>query len=58
MPETRTSRFNMVFSPEERAMLRALAERNGMSEASVLRQLIREAHRDPELLKFFKRRHG
>ena len=45
MPITAASRycarFNMVLTPDERAMLQAIADETGLSESDILRQYIR-----------------
>jgi hypothetical protein len=40
----RDARFNMVMSPDERGMLQALAEAEGLSESDVLRRFVRQAY--------------
>jgi len=42
----RSERFELRISTEERAMLRILADDAGLSEADIVRLLIREAHRN------------
>jgi hypothetical protein len=39
-----TARFNMVFQPQERAMLQALAADAGLNESALIRQWIGEAY--------------
>ena len=43
-PELKTERFMIRMDPEERRMLTELADLDGLSEATVVRQLIRRAH--------------
>jgi hypothetical protein len=49
-----SSRFNMVFKPEERAMLQRLAEAEGIKESALIRQWIGEAY----AARFGKRKPG
>jgi len=49
-----TARFNMVFKPEERAMLQRLAEDAGLKESALIRQWITEAYAE----RFGKRKPG
>jgi len=44
-PRTRTVMFNVRMTDGEIAMLRALAESDGLSGSDVVRQLIRREHR-------------
>ena len=45
-PLERSRRFELRISDEERDMLRTLAEDAGLSEADIVRLLIREAYRN------------
>ena len=40
-----TARFNMVMLPEERAMLQALSDEQGLKESDVVRQMIRRDYK-------------
>jgi hypothetical protein len=51
---TYTARFNMVFQPEERAKLQALAADAGVKESALIRQWIGEAY----AARFGKRKPG
>lgn len=51
---TYTARFNMVFQPEERAKLQALATDAGLKESALIRQWIGEAY----AARFGKRKPG
>ena len=51
---TYTARFNMVFQPEERAKLQALAAEAGLKESALIRQWIGEAY----VARFGKRKPG
>jgi hypothetical protein len=47
-PIIRKYRFNMMLSDEEERMLRALAERRGLTASDFLRQSVRDAYeQDP-----------
>lgn len=46
MIETYTARFNMVMQPQERAMLQALADDQGLKESDVVRLMIRAAYKE------------
>jgi hypothetical protein len=43
-PTERTKLFNVLLSPEEMAMLRQLADDDGLTAADVLRQFIRRTY--------------
>ena len=45
-PEDRTERMTIRFSPTERAMIEALSERTGLTQADVVRQTIRRAYEE------------
>ena len=42
----RTSRFNLLLTPEERKKLEALESFHGISKSDVMRQLLAKAHRE------------
>jgi hypothetical protein len=44
MPDLKTERFMIRMGRGERKMLSTLAELDGVSEATVVRQLVRRAH--------------
>lgn len=46
MHEGHTARFNMVMTPEERAMLQELAEDEFRKESDVIRRLLLTAYRE------------
>jgi hypothetical protein len=43
-PALKTDRFMIRMDPDERRMLTELSELDGVSEATIVRQLIRRAH--------------
>lgn len=43
-PVARNERFEVRFTESERAMLEALAERDGLSAGDIVRQLVRRAY--------------
>jgi hypothetical protein len=43
-PDKRTVLFNVRMSPEESAMLKQLADDDGLTAADVIRQFIRRTH--------------
>jgi hypothetical protein len=45
MPPTRQHNLRVLVSKHEKRMVRELAEREGMSVADIVRQLIRRTHR-------------
>jgi hypothetical protein len=45
-PAPKDERFMIRMDTDERRMLRELADADGLSEATVVRQLIRRAHSD------------
>lgn len=52
----RDVRFGFVLTPEERAKLQTLAELEGLSEAAILRRLIRVAAKDLASMRIQRRR--
>jgi hypothetical protein len=46
MPEEHSARFNMVMTPDERAMLQELAASEFRKESDVIRRLVTAAYRD------------
>jgi len=45
-PDLKSERFMIRMDPDEREMLRELADAAGESEATIVRRLIRAAHAD------------
>lgn len=45
-PELKEERFQIRMDADERRMLRELADDDGVSEANVVRQLLRKAYRE------------